>query len=94
MKVNEKKSEGANENLNKSNTAEARKPKKTALKAVKKTVVDCTECLFYDFDEECEEYSCRMMLDEDEYWRLLSNDRYVCPYYRKYDEYKSVRMQN
>ena len=31
-----------------------------------------------------------MMLDEDEYWRLLSDDYYVCPYYRKYDEYKAL----
>lgn len=68
--------------------------KKVAKKKRKKVAVDCTDCVFCDYDEESEEYSCCMMLDEDEYWRLLSNDRYVCPYYRKYDEYKSVRMQN
>ena len=55
--------------------------------------VRCEDCLYYDYDEEYEEYLCRMSLDEDEMVRFIHSGRGVCPYYRFYDEYKSVQKQ-
>ena len=34
------------------------------------------------------------LLDEDELAGFYSGSKYVCPYYRFYDEYKMVRKQN
>lgn len=53
----------------------------------------CDSCEFYDYDEEWEEYLCTLSLDEDEMIRFLSGDTGRCPYYRYYDEYKSVHKQ-
>ena len=62
--------------------------------AKKKHAPDCETCAFYDYDEFYEEYYCRANLDEDDRARLGTSSRAVCPYYRMYDEYKSVRKQN
>ena len=53
----------------------------------------CETCEFYDYDEEYETYTCSMRLDEDEMLRFLHKDTRGCPYYRFYDEYKSVHKQ-
>ena len=58
---------------------------------------DCTHCLYYDYDEDYGDFVCNLSLDEDEFVRLSAygsgrSVRY--PYYRFYDEYKSVRRQN
>ncbi len=61
----------------------------------KKTPVgSCESCEFYDYDEEWEEYVCMISLDEDEMIDFLGRNTGRCPYYRYYDEYKSVRKQN
>ena len=60
----------------------------------KKTAPDCETCTFYDYDEDYDEYYCRANLDQDDLARLGASSRAVCPYYRMYDEYKSVRKQN
>ena len=60
----------------------------------KKKAPDCEACTFYDYDEISESYYCRANLDEDDRARLNASSRAVCPYYREYDEYKSVRKQN
>ena len=52
----------------------------------------CETCEHYDYDEEYEEYLCKIDMDEDEYLRFMSNK--TCPYYKFYDEYKSVQKQN
>ena len=54
---------------------------------------NCDSCEFYDFDEEWEEYVCSMSLDEDEMIDFLGGNTRGCPYYRYYDEYKSVHKQ-
>ena len=60
---------------------------------VKKAVAHrCEDCLYYDWDEEYEEYLCRMSFDEDEIVSLSYRGG-ECPYFRYYDEYKSVRRQ-
>ena len=58
-----------------------------------KKVTNCESCEFYDYDEYYEEYSCMMRLDEDEMSRFLAGNTASCPYYRYYDEYKSVHKQ-
>ena len=69
-------------------------------KDVKKTAAtpkyatqNCVSCEFYDFDEEWGEYVCSMSLDEDEMIDFLGGNTRTCPYYRYYDEYKSVHKQ-
>lgn len=59
----------------------------------KKQPTSCESCVYYDFDEEYEDYVCTMNLDEDEMVRFLSGGARACPYYRFYDEYKSVQKQ-
>ena len=59
----------------------------------KKRQGSCESCEFYDYDEFYESYSCRVNLDQDEQIRFLSGDSSSCPYYRYYDEYKSVNKQ-
>ena len=54
---------------------------------------NCESCEFYDFDEEWGEYVCSMSLDEDEMIDFLGGNTRGCPYYRYYDEYKSVHNQ-
>ena len=60
----------------------------------KKSAVRCESCVFYDYDEEYDEYVCTMNLDQDEMGAFLSGYTKACPYYRFYDEYKSVQKQN
>ena len=54
----------------------------------------CEDCVFYDYDEDWDSYVCTVNLDEDEMVRFLSGRTASCPYYRYYDEYKSVQKQN
>ena len=58
-----------------------------------KKMHNCDTCEFYDYDEEYEEYVCSAHLDQDEMAHFLSKRTKGCPYYRFYDEYKSVHKQ-
>lgn len=58
-----------------------------------KRASNCESCEFYDYDEEYGENVCIMKLDEDEMVNFLSGNTNYCPYYRYYDEYKSVQKQ-
>ena len=49
--------------------------------------------MYYDMDDEGE-YACTVSLDEDEFYRYTQGQYRDCPYYRYYDEYKSVAKQN
>ena len=53
----------------------------------------CESCEFYDYDEELDAYVCDLSLDEDEMVDFLGRNTRGCPYYRFYDEYKSVHKQ-
>ncbi len=53
----------------------------------------CENCLYYDYDDYTDTYECIMNLDEDEYYRILTQKRSVCPYFRFNDEYKIVNKQ-
>lgn len=58
-----------------------------------KGATNCESCEFYDYDEELDAYVCDMRLDEDEMVNFLGKNTKSCPYYRYYDEYKSVHKQ-
>ena len=53
----------------------------------------CEDCEFYDYDEELDAYVCDVALDEDEMASFVQGQTGRCPYYRYYDEYKSVHKQ-
>lgn len=59
----------------------------------KNTVTNCESCEFYDYDEYLDAYTCSISLDEDEMINFLGKNTSSCPYYRYYDEYKSVHKQ-
>ena len=54
---------------------------------------NCESCMYYQYDEEYEEYFCDVNLDEDEMERFLRDGFRNCPYYRLEDEYRTVRKQ-
>lgn len=60
----------------------------------KKRVTNCESCEFFDYNEDTDAYECRVNLDEDDLFRFMSGQNRECPYYRFYDEYKSVQKQN
>lgn len=53
----------------------------------------CDTCLYYEYDEDYECYTCSMDLDEDEMYKFLTDTWKNCPYYRNNDEYEVVRHQ-
>lgn len=53
----------------------------------------CDSCEFYEYDEYTDSYTCNLSLDEDEMIEFLGGAVKGCPYYRYYDEYKSVHKQ-
>ena len=61
---------------------------------VKKRPSRCEDCVYYDFDDDMDGYVCTVNLDEDEAVDFLLGRENNCPYYRFYDEYKSVQKQN
>ena len=56
----------------------------------------CEYCLYYEYDEQMDEWCCVMeqQMDEDELARLISGGGRQCPYYRPGDEYTIVHKQN
>ena len=55
--------------------------------------MQCESCMYYQYDEEYEEYFCDVNLDEDEMYRFMNTSYRSCPYYQNDDEYKIVRKQ-
>lgn len=55
---------------------------------------NCDNCVYYDFDEDLDYYTCMINLDQDEMERFVSYNLNNCPYFRLYDEYKTVKKQN
>ncbi len=54
----------------------------------------CDECIYYDYDEDFEEYVCLADLDEDDMAKIMSGRYKDCPFYRPGDDYTIVRKQN
>ena len=53
----------------------------------------CSQCAFFIFDEEYDEYICDAIIDEDDFARITLSCFRQCPYYRNGDEYMVVRKQ-
>ena len=53
----------------------------------------CVSCLYFECDEEYDEYACVMDLDEDDYGNFLTGRTESCPFYRFGDEYLIVHKQ-
>lgn len=53
----------------------------------------CDTCAYMEYDEEDDAWYCSVDMDEDDYGRLLSENRPVCPFYQNDDEYAVVRHQ-
>ena len=53
----------------------------------------CESCWHWDYDEETDEYYCRMDLDEDQFARVFTRPGGRCPYYQKGDDYYLPRHQ-
>ena len=70
------------------------KKKKAQRKANSAPSGPCETCLYYDVLDESGAEGCTVDVDEDEACRERSDPRQTCPYYRYYDEYKTVRKQN
>ena len=58
-----------------------------------KFFMNCEECMNYTYDEDYEQYTCIMDLDEDEMRRFIEGSFKDCPYFRPGDEYSIVRKQ-
>ena len=66
------------------------------------TPMDCEHCVFWIYDEEADEDFCEYDFDEDELEGFRrgsapyagTSATPVCPYFRLYDEYGTVRKQN
>lgn len=59
-----------------------------------KVAAACEDCTYYDYDEEYGDYVCTQSLDEDELALVCRDGSKSCPYFKFYDEYKSVQKQN
>ncbi len=56
--------------------------------------MNCEECIYYEYDEEFDEYLCSAPMDMDEAAYLLQGGRRDCAYFRPGDEYTIVKKQN
>ncbi len=55
--------------------------------------MQCEDCLYYEFDEDMDDYICSADMDEDDYARLMQGGYKRCPFWRNGDEYAVVRHQ-
>jgi len=54
----------------------------------------CESCVYFDVIDEDGALGCTIDIDEDDAYREREDSRSSCPYYKFYDEYKSVQKQN
>ena len=41
----------------------------------------CEQCMYFEYDEEFDEYGCIMELDEDDAYHVLAKGASECPYF-------------
>lgn len=70
-----------------------KKEQKNGQKNDQRKETNCDFCAYYMYDEDYDEYVCDVNMDEDDFYRLMSQSRFSCPYYKNGDEYKVVRKQ-
>ena len=60
----------------------------------RKRVTQCESCAYYDEIDEDGTLGCVIDIDEDELYREREDTHGACPFYKFYNEYKSVQKQN
>lgn len=60
----------------------------------KNKATPCETCAYYDVIYDDGTMGCTIDIDEDDAYREREDSRSGCPYYKFYDEYKSVQKQN
>ncbi len=53
----------------------------------------CETCAYYDTIDDDGTLGCVVDVDEDDLYRERSDTRAACPFYKFYDEYKTVQKQ-
>ena len=53
----------------------------------------CETCEYFDYVDDLGDNACTVDMDEDDIYRLSENKAAHCPFYKYYDEYKSVHKQ-
>ncbi len=55
----------------------------------------CEYCMYYEYDEEFDDYDCVMAadMDEDDYARFVTARNHDCGYFRPGNEYQIVKHQ-
>ncbi|MBR5422179.1 MAG: hypothetical protein IK115_13630 [Lachnospiraceae bacterium] len=55
----------------------------------------CEQCMYFEYDEELDEYSCVKEdgIDEDDMYRMIAGKERQCPFFRAGDEYQIVKHQ-
>ncbi len=54
---------------------------------------NCEDCWNYNYDEAEDEYYCTQELDEDEWYRIQTQHKGGCPYFRLADDYYLPKHQ-
>ena len=55
--------------------------------------MQCETCSFYEYDDEFDEFYCRVDLDQDEAERFLRGTERSCPYFSFNEEYRLAGKQ-
>lgn len=63
-------------------------------KTKKNKPTPCETCAYFDMIYNDGTMGCTIDIDEDDAYREREDRRHGCPYYKFYDEYKSVQKQN
>ena len=62
-------------------------------KQAKPAPTNCDYCMYYEYDEDYECYTCGKDLDEDDMAHFLSGRSFECPFFRNGNEYAIVKKQ-
>ena len=54
---------------------------------------NCEYCMFYEYDEEYECFTCTKDLDEDEMAHFMAGHHFECPFFQYGNEYSIVKKQ-
>ncbi len=54
---------------------------------------NCEDCWYYNYDEQEDEYYCTMEMDEDDMYRIHTDRKGQCPFFRQADDYYLPRHQ-
>ncbi len=53
----------------------------------------CEYCMYYEYDEDLDEYACTIEMDMDDIEKMTYDSKTTCPNFRMGDDYTIVRKQ-